>query len=101
VSARFALGQVVATPGALALLERHGVGALGFLARHASGDWGACDAHDARENDLAVAHGLRVFSAYPIAPEAVAARRGHGEGVLWIITEADRSATTLLTPDEY
>lgn len=60
------------------------------LERHANQDWGDLCAEDKRENDLAVKHGRRVLSAYELRGDK-----------LWIITEADRSVTTLLTPDEY
>jgi len=88
---KVSLGQIVATPGALDALQRAGQAAQEFLARHAVGDWGDLDAHDRRENALAVREGFRLLSAY---------RTTAGER-LWIITEADRSVTTLLLPDEY
>jgi hypothetical protein len=87
----FALGQLVATPGALAAMERSGESPAMFLGRHAAGDWGDVDAEDRRSNDLAVRDGTRILSAYRT-------RRGDK---LWIITEADRSATTILLPEEY
>ncbi len=87
----FPLGQVVATPGALALLEANGMDPLAFLIRHVCGDWGDLDEHDRKENELSLIHGFRILSAYNL-PD--------GER-LWIITEADRSSTTLLKPDEY
>ena len=90
-SVKFSLGQIVATPGALSVLQRAGQSAQEFLARHAVGDWSDLDAHDRRENALAVREGFRLLSAY---------RTTAGER-LWIITEADRSVTTLLLPDEY
>ena len=60
------------------------------LERHASRDWGDLDAEDKRANDAAVKHGGRVLSAYTLRGDKI-----------WIITEADRSVTTILTPDEY
>ena len=87
----FALGRVVATPGALELLTRTEQTPLEFLARHSRGDWGECDSEDAKENDLSVKAGFRVLSVY---------RTRTGEKI-WIITEADRSVTTLLLPSEY
>jgi hypothetical protein len=87
----FPLGQLVATPGALAALERSGETAGKFIARHACGDWGEVDAGDARLNDAALLDGSRLLSAY---------RTSKGEK-LWIITEADRSVTTILLPEEY
>ena len=87
----FALGKLVATPGALELLTRSEQTPLEFLARHLRGDWGECCADDATENDFSVKAGLRIFSVY---------RTRNGEK-LWVITEADRSVTTLLLPSEY
>ena len=89
--AMFPLGRIVATPGALRALERAKQSAASFLARHAGGDWGELDREDARENEYSVAHGFRLLSNYTTAA---------GEK-LWLITEADRSSTTLLLPDEY
>jgi len=85
---KFPLGQVVATPGVFDKLSIVDVGDA--LRRHMAGDWGdVCDA-DRQANDDALAHGGRLFSVY------------HGGAVkFWIITEADRSATTVLLPDEY
>ena len=87
---RLPLGHVVATPGALDLVRAHGLDVVGLLHRHRAGDWGAVSRHDARANDHAVAHGARVLSAYETAG-----------GRLWILTEADRSATTVLLPSDY
>lgn len=84
----FELGDIVATPGALELVGP--AGAYGLLSRHASGDWGDLGAFDRRENALALREGLRIFSAY----ETPAGR-------VWIITEADRSSTCILLPEEY
>jgi len=94
VKPTFSLGQIVATPGALDALQAANVNLFALLARHAVGDWGAVSPADARENDLAVKQGFRVFSAYPLTPP-------EPEPVVWIITEADRSATTLLLPEDY
>lgn len=90
-SPRFSLGQVVATPGALRELEISGESPLSFLRRHVSGDWGDLDEEDRRENELSIREGFRLLSSY---------RLKTGEK-LWIITEADRSVTTLLLPEEY
>ena len=87
---RLPLGHVVATPGALDLVRAHGLDVVGLLHRHRAGDWGAVSDHDARANDHAVGSDSRVLSAYET--------RG---GRLWIVTEADRSATTVLLPSEY
>ena len=84
------LGKVVATPGALRVLLEAGENPLCYLARHASGDWGNLDAHDRRENELSLKHDWRIVSSYPV-----------GEKTVWIITEADRSVTTILLPEEY
>lgn len=88
---KFNLGQVVATPGALEALQESNQTPLEFLARHARGDWGDCCAEDASLNDDALRTGDRLLSVY------------HTEqGVkFWVITEADRSATTFLLPEEY
>lgn len=94
----FPLGQVVATPGAIEASS----GPLHFLAllsRHASGDWGCVDPEDAETNRLAVSEGDRVLSAYPIDPAKPC--KGWGDNCLWVITEADRSVTTILLPEEY
>ncbi len=85
----FELGRIVATPGALEVLAPEEPPVLLF--RHVSGDWGNVDAHDRRANNRALKDGTRLLSAYVLAG---------GERV-WIITEADRSATTILLPSEY
>ncbi len=87
----FILGDIVATPGALQALESSGQLPLEFLGRHARGDWGDLCAEDRRENALALRAGHRLMSAYTL-------RNGQK---LWIITESDRSVTTLLLPHEY
>lgn len=85
------LGQIVATPGALAALEESGEQPSEFLSRHACGNWGDLCEEDRRENEFSLAHGFRVLSSYKLR---------NGE-VIWIITEADRSSTTILLPSEY
>lgn len=88
---RFSLGQVVATPGALQALEEAHQTPYEFIGRHIIGDWGELDKADIAENELSVKEGFRILSAYKLR-----------SGVkIWIITEADRSATTLLLPEEY
>jgi hypothetical protein len=87
----FPLGQTVATPGSLKALEEAGLPPYLFLARHQSGDWGDLDEADKQENELSLKEGFRLLSAY-ILPTGVK---------IWVITEADRSATTILLPDEY
>ena len=94
----FPLGQIVATPGALAELQKHTQGSLEaycghFINRHAHGDWGeVLCAEDKALNDQAVLNGSRILSAY-LLPD--------GKTKIWLITEANRSVTTLLLPNEY
>lgn len=89
--ARFTLGQTVATPGALSALTASGQSPCEFLRRHISGDWGELDAEDQQSNEDAVLHGERLLSAYRTCTGTK----------LWVITEADRSSTCVLLPDEY
>lgn len=91
---RFSLGQIVATPGALALLESFGVSAATLLARHVSGDFGDVCHEDAATNEEALKYGYRLLSVYSLV-------QGDANTRLWVITEADRSVTTLLKPCEY
>jgi hypothetical protein len=83
------LGQLVATPAALESVTQEQM--LGALRRHVSADWGDVDKEDWKTNDYALAHGERLLSAY------------HTEDgtKFWIITECDRSATTVLLPEDY
>jgi hypothetical protein len=92
VKTLFPLGQIVATPGALVALGEAGVDALTLICRHVTGDWGEMEQPDKDENDLSLAKGFRIFSAYDLP--------GTGQRI-WVITESDRSATTLLLPEEY
>ena len=87
----FELGQVVATPGALAALKKAGQQAGEFLTRHVHREWGDLLDEDRRENECSLEHGFRLLSAY----------RTHAGDKLWIITESDRSVATLLLPEEY
>ena len=87
----FSLGQVVATPGALEALEEAGQSPMEFLQRHQTGDWSEMVAEDQEENRRAVEQGNRVFSSYQLST---------GQK-LWVITEWNRSVTTLLLPLEY
>ena len=90
---RFALGQTFITPGAEETLQIAGQTAIEFLRRHMSCDWGSeLSEDDVRENELSLKAGFRLLSAY---------RTGKGQQLIWIITEADRSATTILLPSEY
>jgi hypothetical protein len=84
------LGNVLATPGALKLLGKSGGYPIEYLARHATGDWGDLCAFDRRQNEIALREGYRVFSSYEVPA-----------GRVWIITEADRSVTTIVLPEEY
>jgi hypothetical protein len=88
---KFPLGQIVATPGALELLEAAGKEPIEFIRQHACGDWGDIDEHDRLVNEHALLHCGRLLSSYIIA----------GEERLWVISEQDRSSTTLLRPEEY
>ena len=87
----FSLGRIVATPGALEAMEESGESPLDFIKRHVSGDWGEVDVEDRETNEQALMHGARLLSAY---------RTKLGQR-LWVISEADRSATTILLPEEY
>ena len=87
--AKFALGRLVATPGALHAVSNCEISAA--VNRHLAGDWGEVGTQDRAENDHSLKHGYRLFSVY---------RTESGEK-FWIITEADRSATTVLLPEEY
>lgn len=82
---------MVATPGALELLDRLGVNAISLLSRQQRGDWGDVCADDAEQNTEALKLGNRILSAYVL---------GDSQERLWVITEYDRS-TTLLLPEEY
>jgi hypothetical protein len=85
------LREVVATPGALEALAVAQVEPRALLARHRGGDWGEIPPEDARENQRSLEYGWRILSSYPLPNGAR----------VWVLTEADRSATTLLLPGEY
>jgi hypothetical protein len=85
------LGQIVATPGALAAFEESGEQPGDFLRRHACGDWGDLCDEDRKENEFSLLHGFRLLSSYTLCSGTK----------IWVITEADRSSTTLLLPEEY
>jgi hypothetical protein len=88
---RLTPGSIVATPGVLEAFRASGEEPLPFLQRHLTGDWGELDEHDVRENELSLERGWRILSCYRLQ-----------DGTrIWIITEADRSVTTFLLPEEY
>lgn len=87
----FELGRIVGTRGAIQALEAAGQQPAEFLDRHVKGDWGDLGAEDKQENEFSVQNGFRILSAYTTSA---------GDKI-WIITEADRSATTILLPEEY
>ena len=94
----FSPGQVVATPGAIAALERTGQSIWKFISHHLSGDWGEVGPVDSAANDEALTDGGRLLSAYSLADDK--------QTKIWVITEAEdergnRAATTALLPDEY
>ncbi|UQY83019.1 hypothetical protein [Ralstonia pseudosolanacearum] len=88
---RLPLGQLLATPGARAALQAAGISVFKLLNRHARGDWGELSEEDQLQNNMAAITGQRVLSSYPLPT---------GQKV-WIITEWDRSATTVLLPEDY
>lgn len=87
--ALFPLGHIVATPNALAKLTAQDISTA--IQRHQAGDWGDLDEDDRQENAHSLEQGLRLLSAY----------RATGGIKFWIITEADRSVTTVLLPEDY
>jgi hypothetical protein len=86
----FETGKIVATPGALHLLEATGTNPLDLLCRHVSGDWGEVPLEDAKENVFSVRNGFRVMSSYRVGSDRV-----------WVLTQADRSSSCLLLPEDY
>lgn len=106
----FPLGHLVATPAALRLMERFSIDPMVLVRRHASCDWGDLCAEDVKANNDALIHGLRLLSSYKLSrhAEGAAVTRENvtdtddtQSAVVWIITEADRSVSTLLTPRCY
>ena len=87
----FRLGRLCATNGAIRTLMSAAADPIEYVARHLAGDWGDVDPADAAANDRALQLGERIISAYRLADGAK----------IWIITEADRSGTTILLPSEY
>ena len=104
-TARFPLGQIVATPGALELLQETGFSAAALISRHVHGDWGDLCEEDRAENEFAVSRRLRILSCYRLVDAARLAatptEKRSSLPTLWIISEADRSVTTLLRPSDY
>jgi hypothetical protein len=88
---KFLLGHLVATPAALKALDHNHISGIDLINRHLSGDWGDTYPEDAALNDTAITSGNRILSVYKLPL---------GD-TIWIITEADRSATTLLLPEDY
>ena len=88
---RFRLGRLHATPGALAALKAAKSHPIALIIQHMRGEWGELDEDDRQQNEIALVAGMRLLSSYTLAT---------GKKV-WVITEADRSVTTLLLPDEY
>jgi hypothetical protein len=88
---RFSLGETFSTPGAIEALKDAGQTPQKYLIRHQCGDWGDVSDEDKAENELSLKEGFRLISAYVLST-----------GVkIWVITEADRSYTTILLPSEY
>ena len=89
--AKFEMGQLVATPSALKAIEEAGTSFFEYIRRHLNGDWGDICKEDAKENEFSLKNDLRLMSIYTLS-----------NGVkIWIITEADRSTTTILLPEDY
>lgn len=88
----FSLGQLVATPAALQALKQHQIDPMRLLTRHVTGDWGEIHPQDAAQNEIAVLCRSRILSSYSMGDTGLP---------LWIVTEADRSVTTLLLPEDY
>ena len=88
---KFPLGHLAATPGAIEAMQDAGHLPIDFLSRHSRGDWGELSQEDVDANEMALREGFRILSAYTTA------KGDH----LWVITEADRSVTTILLPEEY
>lgn len=85
------LGRVVATPGALAVLEKVGVEVAELLSRHQRGDWGDVSPEDFVQNETAMVEAMTILSIYTLPT---------GERV-WVLTAWDRSLTTVLLPSDY
>jgi len=88
---KFPPGRVVATPGAIELLDKNGMDGSSVLLRHLQGDWGDLDDADIKQNDLSLENKQRLLSSYSLPDSAK----------VWVITEWDRSVTTILLPEDY
>jgi len=86
----FQLGNVVATPAALKFCNENNINPADLINRHKGGDWGDLDASDTKANVSAIQHDMRIFSSYKV-----------NGGKVWVITEADRSSTCVLLPEDY
>jgi len=87
---KFELGTVVATVAAMDVAKDNNIRLTALVNRHESGDWGDLSADDLESNESALKHGDRIFSSYDT-----------NGGKFWVITEADRSVTTVLLPSDY
>src|SRR3954451_5659846 len=88
---KFSLGRLVATPGAPELIQGEGREPMEFVERHVRGDFGDLSEHDRLANEAALVNGSRILSSYIVT----------GDEKVWVLTEADRSATTILLPSDY
>lgn len=93
----FEVGRIVATNAAIEAMNKYGLDGFWLLARHVRGDWGIVCEEDAKENETSVKYDFRIMSVYPLDPTKPEDR----DHRIWIITEADRSSTTILLPDDY
>ena len=90
---RFQTGRLIATPAALATLLEHNITPLSLVTRHVSGDFGHISHDDRQANEHAIEHGGRILSSYQLETVSTLC--------VWVITEADRSSTCVLMPDDY
>lgn len=102
---KFPLGRLVATPGALALVQGRRINIFALIERHVLGDWGDLHEEDKQENENALKEGRRLMSAYVVdkSSDNIAGfgEEGYEGEKVWVITEWDRSVTTVLLPSEY
>ncbi len=87
---KFELGRLLITPGAKEAMSKVGIDEIDLLGRHQGGDWSEMEIEDAEENEFSIENQCRIFSSYT-----------YKDVKFWVITEADRSATTILLPSEY